>query len=191
MSASTEPRDEARARDAAEDRDRPDRWLVAVESVLATVLVTGVLVIILIQVVARVLFDTPLTWPEELAVLCVMWLTFVGAGHAMAKGQHLCVDALTNVLPKRLRIPVEIASDLVVAATSLVVVWYGADFVAQIGDGGSAALNIPLMWFYGSTLVGLTLVCLHSVLNTVTAIRRRESVYQAAPHPDAQEEVTA
>ena len=55
------------------------RGLLAAEKIAATLLLVAVTLLVVLQVVARYVFDRPLFWTDELARYCYVWLSFVAA----------------------------------------------------------------------------------------------------------------
>lgn len=48
------------------------------------------------QVVARFIFNDPISWSEEVARFLFVWITMMGASHAVAYSKHFCVDFLIS-----------------------------------------------------------------------------------------------
>ena len=48
------------------------------------------------QVFARYVFGAPFSWSEEVARLCLIWLTFISAAFVMAQGRHIAVDMISS-----------------------------------------------------------------------------------------------
>lgn len=157
-----------------------DDWLAQAEAGLVGALLLASLAIVLCQVLARALFDHPLAWTDEGARLCLVWLTFVGAGYLMAHGRHLAVDALVRRLPRRARLAGEVISNLVVIAVCGTVLVAGFGFVTTVARSTSPALSVSMAWFYGAAIVGLVMVVVHAVTNTVRALHRGHALYTEA-----------
>ncbi|WP_373893749.1 TRAP transporter small permease [Virgibacillus sp. CBA3643] len=51
-----------------------------------------------LQVIFRFVLNSPLTWTEELARLCFVWLCVFGSSMALRQGKHIKFDYLTNKL---------------------------------------------------------------------------------------------
>lgn len=77
--------------------------------VLATVLISGVITLTIIQVLSRHVFNLSLNWTEELARYFYVWATFFGAVVAFRLDKHIRILFLLDALPKRTRSVVEIA----------------------------------------------------------------------------------
>ncbi len=68
----------------------------------AAVLVVAEVVILLLGVVSRFVFDAPLVWSDELASLLFLWLAMVGAAIALRRGAHMRLSTVTARLSPRL-----------------------------------------------------------------------------------------
>ena len=71
--------------------------LRAMEAV-AAVLVVAEVVILLMGVVSRFVFDRPLVWSDELASLLFLWLAMVGAAIALSRGAHMRLSTITAMM---------------------------------------------------------------------------------------------
>lgn len=59
--------------------------------------------ILLAQIVARQIFDSPLIWSEELARLLFIYVSMLGISMATRSQQHVYIDFVTNFMPTPLR----------------------------------------------------------------------------------------
>ncbi len=64
------------------------------------------------QVVLRLCFSSGLLWADILLRHLVLWVGFLGAAVATSQGSHFAIDFLKKNLPKNLRKPVSILTDL-------------------------------------------------------------------------------
>ncbi len=90
------------------------------EIILVTILTTMV-VLVFGNVVARYIFNSAITWAEEVARFLFVWLTFVGASFGLMKGLHLGMDMLVARLRPRSRNVVEIINSVI--TLGFLVVW--------------------------------------------------------------------
>ncbi len=114
------------------------------------------LALLFMQVVMRYVFQSSLSWSEELARYIFLWQIWLGTGLAVKHKKHIRVDVLMNYLsPAKQRI----LNDFVV------VVWIG--FIAYLAyvsfdltarqfmlNQLSPALQVPMWLAYGSVPVG-------------------------------------
>ncbi len=90
------------------------------EIILVTILTTMV-ALVFGNVVARYIFNSAITWAEEVARFLFVWLTFVGASFGLMKGLHLGMDMLVARLRPRSRNVVEIINSVI--TLGFLVVW--------------------------------------------------------------------
>lgn len=70
-------------------------WLAGICLVLMTAFVA-------IQVFARYVLNSPLTWTEPASILLMGWFIFLGAAVGIREGYHLGFDVVPMYLPARL-----------------------------------------------------------------------------------------
>ena len=97
-------------------------------SVLCMVLI---LLLVIAQVAMRYIFNSPLTWSEELAVFVMIWLTFIGSLICMRDKEHIEVTILVDHLPRPLQRIVVAFSRLASVVFLLVVAYYGFELVME------------------------------------------------------------
>ena len=53
------------------------------------------------QVVMRYIFNSPLSWSEEVAIICFVMSVFLGGARAITKDQHVRIEIVTYKLSER------------------------------------------------------------------------------------------
>ena len=114
-------------------------------SVLCMVLI---LLLVVVQVGMRYLFNSPLTWSEELAVFVMIWLTFIGSLICMRDKEHIEVTILVDHLPRPLQRIVVAFSRLASVFFLLVVAYYGFELVMENMTVTSPANKISMGLVY-------------------------------------------
>ena len=125
---------------------RLDRLIGWVSEGLAAVLVAAEIVILFSGVVARYVFDSPLTWSDELASLCFLWLGLLGACVALRRGEHMRMTAMVTALPPRGRAFVEVLAIAASAAFLLLIVMPAYKFALNETFITTPALGISAAW---------------------------------------------
>ena len=115
---------------------------------LCVVCMAVILLLVVVQVVMRYVFNSPLTWSEELAVYVMVWMTFAGSVICMRDKEHVEVTVLVDYLPKILQKLTVLFSRLVSALFLLIIVYYGFEFVTENRAVVSVAnhLNMALVY---------------------------------------------
>ena len=107
----------------------------------------GLMVVVtIVQVVARYGFNSALAWPDEAARFCMLWMTGLMAPTAFRRGGFVAIDFLPAMLPAT----AARLLNLVLLVVSLVVLVAAV----QIGDW----YRVPRSWMMASIPVGLMLL---------------------------------
>ncbi|GAA1589870.1 TRAP transporter small permease [Leucobacter aridicollis] len=169
--------------DELERSSRVVRWLVGAERALSSLALVATFSLVLLQVVSRYVFHSPLTWTEELARFSLVWLAFLGAGFVMARRQHIAVDILAKALGKVGERIVNGIAIVVVLIVSGVLAVAGAQFAVLASAIKAPATQLPMSVVYGAAAVGFALIFIHGVLNSGfdMAQARKRSTVAAGP----------
>lgn len=108
-----------------------------------------ILLLVVGQVVMRYIFDSPLTWSEELAVYGMVYLTFIGSVMAMRDKEHIDVNIVYEFLPERFKRYFRIFSRLMTTVFLLLVIVYGFQLTFENFKVTSVATKIPMAYVYG------------------------------------------
>lgn len=93
-------------------------------------LLTGVSLVVLTVIFGWLVFGryvlnaTP-TWVEQVALLLVMVIAFLGAAVGVHEHTHLAVTALRTAVPSRIRTVFVVLTDLIMAGFGVLMIWYG------------------------------------------------------------------
>ena len=83
--------------------DMADLVLGWVTEIPAAILVVAEIIILLMGVVARFVFDRPLVWSDEIASLLFLWLAMLGAAIALRRGVHMRLTTVVSRMSPRWR----------------------------------------------------------------------------------------
>jgi TRAP-type C4-dicarboxylate transport system permease small subunit len=118
--------------------------LQRLEDGLLALLLGALIVLAALQILLRGVFGTGLAWADPLLRALVLWLGLLGAVAASRDGRHITVDAVSRLLPGRMRAAVTVATSLFAAAVSALIAWHAGRFVAsEFAFGSSAFSGIP------------------------------------------------
>lgn len=113
---------------------------------------------VVLQIVSRYVFNSPLSWTEEIARLCMVWMTFLGGAYliSMTKNGHIIVDALIVVLPKKLQTASKALGFVMMVALSIVLMVYGVQLIGSSMAMKLTATKLPIACLYASAPVSAT-----------------------------------
>jgi TRAP-type C4-dicarboxylate transport system permease small subunit len=97
--------------------------------VIAGVCLVGVTLIIPWGVFTRYVLDSASSWPEPLAVLMMIWFTFIAATLCYRENLHIAVNLVFDLLPPRGKVVLAWIREILVGATAVFLLYYGTSLV--------------------------------------------------------------
>lgn len=97
-------------------------YLLAMTVAGASLLVMTI--VIPIGIFSRYVLNRGESWPEPIAIICMVTFTFIGAAVGYRAGSHIAVNMLTDRLPEKLKTLCARLVDLLMMAISLIMFWY-------------------------------------------------------------------
>ncbi|MBR3881001.1 MAG: TRAP transporter small permease [Mailhella sp.] len=124
-----------------------------------------------LQVCLRYLANAALTWPEEVNLLLMPWVAFVGASVAIRRAEHIGITLFIDKLPPVLRKSAYLIGYIIVAVI-LVLLLKASWKVAMLNmNVYSDAMRIPLIYSRISMVVGsvfMLIQLVYVILKTTT-----------------------
>jgi len=147
------------------------------EEIIVGTLVVAMSLAALINVICRYFLNSPISWAEEFAGDCFIWLVFFGAVVCTKQKRHIAIDALVTFLPKALQSVCHLVVDVVVLGLMALLIYYGSILMVATTQR-TAALGIPKYYIYSVIPITATLGFLYSLRDLRrdfhSAIRREE-----------------
>lgn len=144
----------------------------------AALILGAVAVVVFLQVITRYALQMAIPWSEETARYLLVWLTFLGAAAAGARGQQLVVDTLTELVPKRFQPAVKVFSAVAGLIAIAVLVYASLPLFGPPARTTSPATGIEARWIYYALPTGcafLVLFLLRDIVDVFTGRTRREA----------------
>lgn len=150
--------------------------LLKAQEIICVVLMIVMCIVIFAATVARSLNLFVVSWAEELARYCMIWIVFMGIGVAAQKGEHFCVEALSLVLSKKALKVMRVVCAVLVTAFCLFAGWYSIDILVFQIQGGqiTPSLNWPMWWIYLAMPIGLFLMAANYCWHTYEIVTEKE-----------------
>ena len=164
-----------------------DKPLSRFDSVLRVLLdgvaglaMTGIIIVVLVQVVSR-LIGAPVSWTEEATRYLFVWMVFLGVGAGFRTVETARVTVFIDLLPdvlKRLSVLVYVASSVLFFALTA---WTGWNLVRlqYLMSETSATLAIP-MWAIGLIM---PVAAVLAILAVLVSVRTRRAFIQLPDLP--------
>ena len=128
------------------------------------IILSGMAVVVFLQVIFRYILNLPLFWTEELARYCLVWASLLGSAVAVKRGQHIAVTIFMERLPPALRRRLTMIALISVAAILTIILWGGIQLVTITRAQISPALRVSMSVPYLAVPVGAALMLLHTIV---------------------------
>ena len=124
------------------------RWLRTAANLIGGGLFLTMFAVFVIQITARFVFNKPIAWTDDLAVILYVWIILWGCAAIVPEREHVVFDLLWNSVSWRARQLMQIVGNLLIgglALASLPATW---DYVRFMAREGTPVLNLPFMWVF-------------------------------------------
>ncbi|KOC90130.1 TRAP transporter small permease [Winslowiella iniecta] len=107
-------------------------WLYLAGMVISGVALLVMTLVVPFAIFMRYVMNDGSTWPEPLAIMCMVTFTFVGAAVSYRAGSHIAVSMLTDRLPEGLRLLAARIADLLMLVICSFILWYSTQLCIQL-----------------------------------------------------------
>lgn len=146
--------------------ERAIRWLAGGSM---AVIVT----IMIVQVIARYIFNSSLIWAEELCRYILIWQTFLFVGYAYYRGELVVLDLFSSRVSPRTYMAIRVLTAIPVAVFLYMIISAGLghalrfsaqmipaiDFIWMSLTGNE--LKVPVFWVYVAVPLGCAILLVH------------------------------
>lgn len=134
-------------------------------------MVLAMTLVLFAQIIFRYFLKQPLIWSEELALVLMIWITFLGSALLLATKEHISIDFMVELMPPFWQRLTAVVAALLLLAFN-VALMYGAWLVAQRTAGStSPGLGVSMAWHYAGSVIGSLLLAAVSLEELVIRIR--------------------
>jgi TRAP-type C4-dicarboxylate transport system permease small subunit len=118
---------------------------------VASFALTVLIVLTLLGVLMRYVFNQPITWMEEVQLFCMVWIVFASGGAAFRTKSHVAIEMVVDMLPKTTQKIFGVLIDSIVVLGILYLGYYGIGYVQLFLRSGRTTnmLGIPYWFIYG------------------------------------------
>lgn len=138
--------------------------------VIMFIMLSGMVVLVFMNVILRYFFNSGITWSEELARYLFLWLIFIGAIGAMRDKAHLGVDTVIKRLSPKAQKVVYIIGQIIMLIIMIMLAQgsYGLTMINL--NAKASATNLPLYFVYGIGIVTSVCIIINIVANMYKAL---------------------
>lgn len=115
------------------------------EDVLVIFLLFSILVIAVIQIILRNIFDSGIIWGDSLVSILVLWLSLTASIVASRQNKHIKIDVLTQYMPDIYKIYIKKSGQLFASIVCFCISYYSFVFISgEFMLGEYAFAKIPV-----------------------------------------------
>src|SRR5699024_3717684 len=123
------------------------RWIL-------TIMLIVLSLVIIAQIGARYLFHQPLVWSEELALVLMVWITFLGSAIILDEHNHISIDFLVEQFSERIQTLIITFGYFLILLLNISFIIGGWRVVKSSADSVLPGMQISVGWLYGGIFVG-------------------------------------
>ena len=123
----------------------------------------SIVAILFVGVILRYVFNTPLFWSEEVAVLGLIWITFLGGAILTRQDKHVSITILSDMCPRAMGRGMQILSDILVVIILVFMVWQSWALCGRLAFSTTPALRIKESWFGFAMVAGFLVMLYYQV----------------------------
>lgn len=139
------------------------KGLTNFEVLLSGLFLSVTVVVVIINVILRYLFQGGLFWVEEVATTSFIWSIFIGAAAAYKNKMHIGIDMITMLFPERARELISMIINLLMVVINGYIVYLSTLFIRANSLKRTPVLDIPALYVNLAITVGFGLVTIHAV----------------------------
>lgn len=124
----------------------PRPRLHRVEDLVLAAALAALVLLAVVQIGLRTLFDSGVLWLDPLLRILVLWIAMLGAMVAARESRHIGLDLASHALPPSLLRATRLLAFGFAAAVAAVVAWHSLRMVMDEFELGSIAVGVLPVW---------------------------------------------
>ena len=151
------------------------KWLDEnLEKFILCAFLSIMIVVMGIQVTARYVLNSSLTWSEELTRFLFVWSAFLTLPYTIKFGLSLKIDQLLEVFPKGIRKFINIINHILMFVFFVFMFYHSTGVVQSAINSGqrSPALGIPMYIVQISSVVGFGLAAIRILQSLIISLKK-------------------
>lgn len=148
-------------------------FLGNLDILVAAVVLAVLVVLTFLGVIWRYVLSAPFTWLEEVQMACMVWIVFAAGGSAFRTGNHVAIEMVVDLMPKKLQRIVEILISIVVVVVIGYLFYQSLGFIQMFLKSGrsTSMLKIPYWLIYGIAPVSFILMIISYFYSLFTGVK--------------------
>ena len=131
--------------------------------ILSAITICSLTVILAIQIVKRNIFLSSFPWAEELSVICMVWITFLGAAMATCSDTHTRIDFFIRKLPDKIYHGIVLLGNVICIGFLGVLIKYSGKAIGNNLNNLTPVLKLPVSVNYLGRWLGCVLMVVYFI----------------------------
>ena len=152
------------AREALGPGSRPASWVernvILLLDVLLAIALLSQLGIMFLNVVTRYIFDYQFIWGQEISMITLTMIAFVGGAVAYARNRHMAVEVVTQRFPEGWQRFLAAVVDWLILFLAVMIGWLSLPLVHSRLEMLSPIIGMPEAWFMMPLPIGMALMAI-------------------------------
>ena len=146
-----------------------DRLISGLEGVMLAFGVIAMTVNTIAAVISRFIFNSAITFTDELNVIFIVLVTYAGLSYAARNGRHIRMSAIYDAMPERARKVMMIVMTTVTSGFMFFLAFYAYAYIVEVYESGRIlpALGLPVFYIYLWVPVGFTMTGLQYAFTAI------------------------
>lgn len=126
------------------------------------------------QIIARYVFNSPLSWSEELSRFMFVWSGFLSISYCLKQNIAIRIEQIRDFFPQKGKTIFDLLVWLILLAYFTFMLFAAYDFFYQAVKTGqkAPAMQIPMSLLYAAPLIGFALAIFRLIQNLWRDIKR-------------------
>lgn len=133
------------------------------EEIISSLFISVTVILVIVNVILRYVFNTGLFWSEEVATTCFVWSVFIGAAACYKKRMHIGIDMLIRLTPPFMQKIINLIVHIMLIGLNGYIAYLSYVFIRLSYIKPTAVLGISSAYVSSALLVGFGLMTLYSV----------------------------
>jgi TRAP-type C4-dicarboxylate transport system permease small subunit len=140
----------------------------------------AVVTILFVGVIMRYLFNAPLFWSEEIAVMGLIWMTFLGGAILVRQDKNVCITLLSDICPAPVGRFMKILSGALVILMLCIMIYQSWQLTGRLAHATTPALRIKESWFGWAMICGFFIMLYYQILHLIALVRNKPAFPETA-----------
>lgn len=147
--------------------------LANLDIIVACTVLVALIIMTFMGVIYRYAIKHPFTWLEEVQMACMVWIVFAAGGAAFRTGNHVAIEMIVDMFPKKVQKAFEWCIAAVVCLVLAYLFYQSLGFINIFVKSGRATsmLKIPYTLIYGIAPVSFVVMVVSYIFSLVKGVK--------------------